>query len=98
MSDIVPPTPLQRSETWHGLRAGDPVTVEGIKMRSTTWEFVAYVRNERTGAEWVEVVGGRRGDRKMRSFRPDQIFPASGRTRGSTARPSLADAPRLPLG
>lgn len=91
---------LVRTERWAGLRAGDAVRVEGLRQRSASWTFVAHVRNVRTGEEWVEVVGGRPGSRALRSFRPEQIFPAGGKTRSSragTAGLSLADAPRLPF-
>jgi hypothetical protein len=90
--------PLERATAWAGLHAGDPVAVEGVKGRGTRWAFVAHVRNTDTGAEWVEVVGGRPGKRTVRSFRPEQVFPPSAR-RGSAApgAASLADAPQLPL-
>ena len=85
---------LRRSLRWAGLSPGDPVQVDGTRLRGATWEFVAYVQNALTGEEWVEVVGGRRGDRAVRSFRPQQLY-------APTARPgrdsSLADAPGLPL-
>jgi hypothetical protein len=56
---------------------------------------VAQVSNAETGEVWVEVVGGRSGDRAVRSFRPDQIYAASAKPGRD---PSLADAPGLPLG
>lgn len=86
-----------RNEAWAGVRRGDPVTVEGTRLRSATWTFVAHVRNTATDDEWIEVVGGRPGDRNLRSFRPDQVYPprAGGRASGA---PSLAQAPQLPLG
>ncbi len=89
---------LVRSAAWAGLRPGDPVTVAaaGQGMRSATWEFLAHVRNAKTGEEWVEVVGGKRGDRKVRSFRPEAVFAWRGRP-GTPIGPSLADAPQLPL-
>ncbi len=59
-----------------------------------SWAFVAHVTNGETGEEWVEVVGGRAGDRAVRSFRPDQLYAASARPGRD---PSLADAPGLPL-
>jgi hypothetical protein len=86
------------------LRKGDAVEVQGVKMRSATWKFVAHVRNTQSGAEWIEVVGGRDGDRTLRSFLPEQVFPpgtrkASGRGRGTaSAQASLAEAPQLPFG
>jgi hypothetical protein len=65
---------------------------------------MAMVRNNRTGDEWIEVVGGRPGLRSVRSFPIDSAFPASakGAGRAGTKRrrlpaPSLADAPQLPL-
>ena len=94
------------------MRTGDPVEVAGLRARSTSWSFLAHVRNVRTGEEWVEVVGGRAGSRAVRSFRPEQIFapaPRPGRRRAGGAggagaapgaggaRAPLSDAPRLPL-
>lgn len=71
--------------------------VAGTRLKSATWSFVAFVRNTRTGEEWVEVVGGRPGDSKTRSFRPEQVYPPrKQRSRGHAAA-SLADAPQLPL-
>lgn len=69
--------------------------VDGVRMRSASWTFLAHVRNTRTGEEWVEVVGGRPGTRTVRSFPPHQIFPPGNADSG--AAPSLAEAPRLPL-
>jgi hypothetical protein len=88
-----------RSASWAGLRPGEGVRVDGVRQRSATWTFVAHVRNTRTGDEWVEVAGGRPGNHAVRSFRPEQIFPApAGRTtRRPTPEPSLAEAPRLPF-
>ncbi len=89
---------LARATTWAGLRAGDPVAVTGTRLRSATWSFVAHVRNTQTGDQWVEVVGGKPGDRKLRSFRPEQVFPPSARPGAAGKGPaSLADAPQLPL-
>ena len=84
---------LIRSTTWAGLRAGDPVEIEDARARRGTFEFVALVDNQTTGASWVEVVGGKRGDRKLWSFRPEQVFAPGARGKG----PSLDEAPRLPF-
>jgi hypothetical protein len=92
------PAPLDRSETWAGLRVGDAVEVSDTGIRSATWEFLAHVRNRRTGDEWVEVVGGRPGDRKVRSFPPDRVYPPRGRSKRAGPAPALTDAPRLPFG
>ena len=91
---VARPEHLQRLEEWNGLRRGDPVDIEGPVLRGATWCFLAFVRNDRNGAESVEVIGGRPGEDRVRSFLPDQVFPVGGRRAG---RPSLADAPRLPL-
>jgi len=70
--------------------------VSDTGIRSATWEFVAHVTNLSTGEAWVEVIGGRGGDRMTRSFTPDRIYPPT--TSRTTARSSLAVAPRLPFG
>jgi hypothetical protein len=88
------PSDLQRSTHWAGLRPGDPVVVSGTRMRGASWSFVAQVANAETGEAWVEVVGGRSGDRAVRSFRPDQIYAPSAKPGRD---PSLADEPGLPL-
>jgi hypothetical protein len=88
------PEHLHRETSWNGLSTGDSVTIEGVPVRAASWVFQAYVRNERNGAESVEVVGGRPGEHQVRSFLPEQVFPLGGRKAGL---PSLADAPRLPL-
>jgi hypothetical protein len=89
------PSTLHRNTRWAGLRPGDPVLVTGTRLRGASWSFVAQVANAETGEVWVEVVGGRSGDRAVRSFRPDQIYAASAKPGRD---PSLADAPGLPLG
>lgn len=89
---------LRRQSTWAGLRSGDIVDVTGTRIRSAKWEFVAHVSNVVTGDEWIEVVGGRSGDRTLRSFRPERIFAPSNKQGRRDPRSSLADAPRLPLG
>jgi hypothetical protein len=90
----MPPSDLRRSTRWAGLRPGDLVQVAGIRLRGASWSFVAHVANTETGEEWVEVVGGRSGDRAVRSFRTDQLYASSARPGRD---PSLADAPGLPL-
>lgn len=92
------PSELDRSKSWAGLRAGDPVDVEGTRLRGARWTFLAHVRNRDTGEEWVEVVGGRSGDRKLRSFRPGQVYAPRGRTAAGRRAASLAEAPQLPFG
>jgi hypothetical protein len=96
------PDHLVRSERWNGLRPGDPVRVADLPMRGANWQFRAHVHNRRNGHESVEVVGGRDGDRTVRSFAPGRIFPVvsprPGKgSRAGTRLPSLAEAPQLPL-
>jgi hypothetical protein len=84
---------LRRQDRWAGLRAGDRVEIDDPRAKRASFEFVAYVEHQGTKASWVEVVGGKRGDRKLWSFRPEQVYAPGKRGRG----PSLGDAPRLPL-
>ncbi len=96
--DPAPTGHLVRATTWSGIRSGDAVVVEGTRLRAATWAFVAHVTNTQSGDEWVEVVGGRPGDRMLRSFRPEQVFPPQGRGAGrGRGAASLADAPQLPF-
>ncbi len=87
---------LRRSPAWAGLHQGDPVRIEAPGLGSASWTFVAHVANTETGEETVEVVGGKPGERMVRSFRPEQAFPVT-KHRSKTAAPSLAEAPQLPL-
>ncbi len=95
---------LERSESWNGLRRGDPVIVSGLRIRGAQWEFRARVLNHKNGTESIEVVGGREGDRTVRSFGPERIFAVTGKKGGgdtdksTVGRLSLAEAPQLPLG
>jgi hypothetical protein len=88
---------LERSTTWNGVTNGEAVVVNGAKERRQTWVFVAHVRNELSGEEWIEVRGGRRGESKGRSFRPEMIFPAGSKRGSRLVGMSLFSAPRLPL-
>jgi hypothetical protein len=90
----MPPADLKRTTSWAGLKPGDPVRVDGTRLIGASWTFVAHVANVETGEEWIEVVGGRSGDRAVRSFRPDQLYAVSARPGRD---PSLVDAPGLPL-
>lgn len=88
---------LVRSSRWNGVSAGDPVVVDGLKERRQQWIFVAHVRNEATGDEWVEVRGGRIGEAKGRSFRPEVIYPGHAQRGARLIGLSLSDAPQLPM-
>ena len=88
---------LVRTTRWHGLSEGDAVVVNGPKERRQHWTFVAYVKNEATGDEWVEVRGGRVGESKGRAFHPDMIFPSNSRKGSRVDGLSLAAAPQLSL-
>lgn len=86
-----------RSTKWAGLVTGDVVAVDGAKERRQSWVFVAHVTNTQTDEEWVEVRGGRNGDMKGRSFRPELIFPIATKKGGRIEGQSFASAPQLPL-
>ena len=88
---------IVRTKAWHGVRAGDLVVVNGPKERRQQWTFVAHVVNEATGDEWIEVRGGRVGEMKGRSFRPEMIFPIGSRKGAHVTGLSLATAPQLAL-
>lgn len=89
--------PLVRTTKWAGLNHGDVVAVDGVKERRQQWVFLAHVLNEETGDEWVEVRGGRVGEAKGRSFRPELIYPAGARKGARLVGQSLAIAPQLPI-
>ena len=83
---------------------GDPVEIEGPVLRGAAWRFRGYLRNERNGTESVEVIGGRPGEDRVRSFLPEQVFPvggAQGRHRLARRRPppaaALSAPPRVAL-
>jgi hypothetical protein len=88
---------LVRSTYWHGVAAGDAVVVDGPKERRQHWVFVAHVVNESTNDEWVEVRGGRTGEAKGRSFRPDVIYPSCSKKGSRLVGLSLAVAPQLEI-
>jgi hypothetical protein len=88
---------IVRSKIWNGVRYGDVVVVNGPKERRQHWTFVAFAVNETTGQEWVEVRGGRTGESKGRSFRPEMIFPQGSRKGSRIVGLSLASAPQLGL-
>lgn len=89
---------LHRVTEWAGVSKGETVEVAETGMRSAKWEFVAHVRNVATGDEWIEVVGGKGGDRVLRSFRPERVFAPGKKGRRAGPRSSLAEEPRLPFG
>lgn len=81
------------------------MVVSGLSMRGADWEFRAHVFNHHNGTESIEVVGGRPGDRTLRSFEPGRIFAVRAKKRSGNAGSravagelSLAEAPQLPLG
>ena len=88
---------IVRSSVWNGVRDGDPVVVDAPKERRQHFTFVAHVVNEATGEEWIEVRGGRVGEAKGRSFRPDLIYPGEARKGARLVGLSLASAPKLPF-
>ena len=91
------PAHLERRTSWAGLAEGDPVDVLDDRERGASWRFAAHVTNLATAATWVEVIGGRRGDERRRSFRPDQLYPHRTVRAGVATAASLDDAPKLPF-
>ena len=76
---------------------GDAVVVDGVKERRQQWVFLAHVLNEDTGDEWIEVRGGRVGEAKGRSFRPELIYPIGAKRGARLVGLPLAFAPQLPM-
>jgi hypothetical protein len=93
----VPKVRLERSPTWAGLTEGDRVDVLDARERRSAWSFSAHVTNVETGETWVEVIGGRAGEQRRRSLRPDQVFPHRSMQRGAPTSAPLSVAPQLPL-
>ena len=88
---------IVRVRTWAGLVEGDPVVVNSPKELRQQWVFVAHGRNEETGDEWIEVRGGRPGEGRGRSFRPELIYPLTAKHGSHVTGRSLHDAPQLLL-
>ncbi len=88
---------LVRTTNWAGVTYGDAVIVDGVKERRQSWVFVAHVFNEATNEEWIDVRGGRTGEAKGRSFRPELIYPASAKKGPRLVGLPLAIAPQLPI-
>ena len=44
-----------------------------IKDERGRYQFVRHVYNPRVDVEWIDVVGGRKGVKEFRSFRPDRV-------------------------
>lgn len=87
-----------RSSTWCGVHEGDEVVVDLDRERRRRWRFVAHVRDERNGEEWIEVRGGRNGEATTRSFRVEVIYPGHARAQGTSRTRPLVEAPMLPFG
>jgi hypothetical protein len=95
--DAPSPVRVERREQWSGVRAGDRVDVLDPREKRASWTFAAHVTNVESGDSWVEVVGGRAGDPRRRSFRPEQLFPFRSIRAGSPTAAPLCDAPLLNL-
>jgi hypothetical protein len=96
-SETASPVRVGRLERWSGVRAGDPVDVLDAREPRATWAFEAHVTNLESGDAWVEVVGGRGGDPRRRSFRPEQLYPFRSIRGGAPTTQPLCDAPLLNL-
>ena len=95
---LAPTSRFHRSTTWQGLVAGDPVAVNVERETRANFEFVAHVTNPDTGDEWIELRGGKAGESRIRSFRPETVYLRSARKGNKFVGLSLSVAPCLPFG
>lgn len=93
-----PTSRYQRATTWQGLVAGDLVAVNVERETRSNFEFVAHVRNPETGDEWIELRGGKAGESRIRSFRPETVYLRSARKGSKFIGLPLSAAPCLPFG
>jgi hypothetical protein len=91
------PTHLVREEAWAGVKEGEQVDVLDARATRASWRFEAFVTNTESGESWVEVIGGRAGEERRRSFRPEQLYPSGSIRAGTPTAAPLCDAPRLAL-
>jgi hypothetical protein len=63
-----------RSETFmingRHVQKGTELSIKGIRGR---FKFIQHVYNPRIDVEWIDVVGGPRGVKEIRSFRPSEV-------------------------
>lgn len=52
------------------IERGTEITIEGERGR---FKFIRHVYNPRADVEWIDVVGGTKGLKELRSFRPERI-------------------------
>lgn len=52
------------------IEKGTELSIQGERGR---FKFIQHVYNPKVDAEWIDVVGGKRGVKEYRSFRPDKI-------------------------
>lgn len=48
-------------------------TEVSIKDERGRFQFIRHVYNPNVDVEWIDVIGGKKGVREIRSFRPDRI-------------------------
>lgn len=64
----------QRHDTYkiHGrnLERGTELSIQGERGR---FKFVQYVYNPELDVDWIDVIGGKRGVKEFRSFRPERV-------------------------
>jgi hypothetical protein len=80
-----------RTAEWEGFSGGQRVIVldhDGHKMRGVAFWFRAHCRNRRTGAEWIEVFGGRNGHQTSRAFSLDRVTMTAADRRAMRVRKS----------
>jgi hypothetical protein len=52
------------------IEKGTELTIQGERGRFT---FVQHVYNPKINVEWIDVIGGKKGVKEFRAFRPSQI-------------------------
>jgi len=63
---------ISEAITIHGrnIEKGTELSVKGERGR---FQFMRHVYNPNIDVEWIDVVGGKKGVREIRSFRPDRV-------------------------
>jgi len=64
----------ERSDTYEAngrkIVKGTELTIEGERGR---FKFMQYVYNPRSDVAWIDCIGGKRGVKEFRAFRPERI-------------------------
>lgn len=75
---------IVRTTEYLTYKEGDKVIVldeGGRKIPAVTFEFRCHAVNTKTGAEWLEVYGGKHGHHTSRAFKIERVEPSRTRRR-----------------